>query len=409
MSQDHSTSLQLTTDQTNLKSIICRALEKSEIFRQRFAEKFHQTTLENLCIKSSAIDNGISNKIFTIELSSSSPSLVETAIEKNSIWSCMEVILKITSDKSTNIPSLFNKTLNEACIMKFLHANLAHQFKSPTIYDHTDGNGKGESEMDYILMEKCEGMALNLIYDELSDEERRLLISHISEMRGKLCEFAFIPEDSHGNLKETLFGSVLDIKVVNDKVAHVTVGRNSDGDGPFESFSDFLIANFEKRIEEMLKDERVSSLVYNFQQLVKYLKEKPLSISSDLYQLCHIDLTPNNVIVNPSTNHITGIIDWEWGVMTLLDMDINELMTWTRNDQEISFLKECLHQHIPQIGKNSNFWEEFEGRRKLFLALDWAIRLSSYKNWFRNDETEAESFIVKALENTKQFFMENSF
>ena len=117
-----------------------------------------------------------------------------------------------------------------------------------------------------------------------------------------------------------------------------------------------------------------------------------------MLQLCHKDLTPGNTLAQDGV--ITGVIDWEWAAMTVLDEDVSEMLdNWAQNEMEVNYLKECMNIFLPH-----DFWSQFEKRQRFFVARDHLNRLTYYTEWFYGRPEEAETYVEGLVQRVRDFF-----
>ena len=154
----------------------------------------------------------------------------------------LELVLKIILPRYKTI-----KTLNEVKVMQFLWEHV-RCVKCPQIFTFDlEGSVMG---YEFILMERVKGIPLSQIYESLSFEEKKSYMEQLSQIRKAISDVKFKFKDMEGTPHVTLFGNIHEI-TVNDNVAEVTVGPNVDGEGPFTSFSEFIVSQMEERLEAL--------------------------------------------------------------------------------------------------------------------------------------------------------------
>jgi serine/threonine protein kinase len=326
------------------------------------------TRIENTKIEIQSHDNGLWNPIFFINI-------------KN-----VDLVLKVSNPQWKNI-----KTLNEALIMKFLFEHVP-DVCSPEIITF-DNTGELIDGMEYILMRKCEGVALSDVYSNFSNEDRKFILKQIVQIRNAMSGISFVNSD---NLEQQLFGCFQSIEMIDPekKVARVTIGLNADKLGPFHSFEDMLCALIRNRYHQMENelDGKNKYLIPKFELFCNYLLQHKMELEPGAYTLVHTDLMPKNIIVDLDTKQITGLIDWEWAQLSIIDDDLSSLFDFCDNEEEKDYLIQGL-KHSSNIDFDT-IWKGFKSRElAVQIAMD-SMCITCWPEWF-TDKDEGEAYEKK--------------
>ncbi|KAL9650033.1 hypothetical protein ABK040_003151 [Willaertia magna] len=404
--------LDVCVEEEQIRKVIGCAFSESLKFQNKLKSELNLDNLNEISIEFYKVDEGgVSNTIYFVKLlpTTTTASAVTTSNQQrySNKTQKIEFVLKLTSQKYKK-----TKTLNEVIVMKFLNENIP-EVKCPEIYLYKTTNELIGYE--FILMEKCYGLPLSDVFDTMcSLRERKSYIEQIVKMMGVLYSYQFIVKNGGNNY---LFGPIEDIQLIDKekKVIEVTVGIPFDTDRvePYHSFNEYISSSYSNRLKE-LTNERFLKYKPFFESVEKYLGNSKIEMKASEYQLCHIDITPSNTIADPLTGFISGIIDWEWVSMTVIDEDINELFdNWTNNEEERIFMKECINREFSLLVSNEdnnedNYWKRYEFRRIFYIARDHITRLVCYKDWFLGKpEEEAENFIQSVMKRIEVFIEEN--
>ncbi|KAG2386026.1 hypothetical protein C9374_003175 [Naegleria lovaniensis] len=401
------------TDQ-HIRAVIIHAFESSPSFRNVLYEVFGKNIVleTDLFIQHKTLDNGVVNTVYSLEL-------FRGRDQEQPHGPCLELILKLSSPNWKYL-----KTLNEVHVMKVLHSLQLPNLKCPQIFTYdTSADFIG---YEYILMEKCRGVALSEIYETLSFHERKGYINQIAKIRGELSSLKLLMVDENDQeLKEPelLFGSIQEMQVIDqeNKLIRVKIGPNCDTkNGPFNTFNEYLIKTIEYRMKglnesliELGSSTAISHYKELFNRVIHYLRRNAIKVRRDEFQLCHYDLTPNNTLIDPHSKTITGVIDWEWACLTVLDEDMNEILNnWALCDEEKEYVKTCLNSEIDflsiDVHRCEDYWKSHKERTIFFDAASWILRLTCYKEWFLGKPYEVLLEYVQGIKiGVEKFFEEH--
>ncbi|GES87007.1 kinase-like domain-containing protein [Rhizophagus clarus] len=214
------------------------------------------------------------------------------------------------------------KFASEVATMKYVAQNTS--IKVPEVYDW-DGTVHNPIKIPYILMERIPGQHLYRVWDELTVEKKKCVLSQIVDTLLELwtkCQFEEI-----GCLYMDFMTSTFRIGPIVDPVFYIR-GRNaiSSFTGPFRSMQelfDALIQKekkfFEIHVQELTKKKKINQItkVENLIKLMTSLQSKLFipfdkSIDQKPFVLVHGDFDAQNILVERDEIKVVGIIDWEF-------------------------------------------------------------------------------------------------
>jgi aminoglycoside phosphotransferase (APT) family kinase protein len=69
-----------------------------------------------------------------------------------------------------------------------------------------------------------------------------------------------------------------------------------------------------------VQDGRFQKYVPGFHEYIQLLKDERerIGYQEETLVLTHLDIAPKNIMIDPHTSRITGIIDWEWCTLSML-------------------------------------------------------------------------------------------
>lgn len=331
----------------------------------------------------------------------------------------------------------FFKTESEVATLAYIHAHTSIPVPEVIAYDSRADNTLG---FEWVLLEKMEGSCLHDVWEKMPFRSKVDLTIHMASLLGQLHNMQFT---QIGNL---YFSTVAD--KVNGTAAQVkhdkkfVVGRivspwffrdkrvwlHADR-GPFTSSHDLMLAETEIQIErvkhlsplptdeyfsetdeELAEDrEAVLETCCKLKELVPAIFPAKTT-RAEKKILYHDDLSAGNIIVDPNTYHITGIIDWEsvairpdWDATDypyfLKGIEVQEppplgtpgvdetRMTWIRRDWEKVLLRQIYQQKIRGTVDEAMF--ESDGgvilKRKFARSLaEIELRWTGARYWMRH-------------------------
>ncbi|KLO13422.1 kinase-like protein [Schizopora paradoxa] len=262
-----------------------------------------------------------------------------------------ECILRVSGN---HIPRI--KTQNEAAILQWLAENTDIPVAKVLHVDETEDNPLGR---EYMLMTRLPGRSVADVYDDLSAEQMDHVIDQLTDVLVALYQHPF----SHfGGLKfggeergivrgpavEETFWQLPDIAAFWPSTESFNT-LNIDSPDGYPSFVEYMSAHLRKYVHAIevhpslawLRDEGVPLVQsciarINTPPLAERLNEVPLV-------LAHRDLHFGNVLIDPVTYKVTGILDWEFAQAVPLPMwnTPGRPFLWnTRSDEDGESLRE---------------------------------------------------------------------
>ncbi|BDD62974.1 hypothetical protein MAP00_007924 [Monascus purpureus] len=240
-----------------------------------------------------------------------------------------------------NAGPAFYTTASEVATRQFLRDRLG--IPIPRIYAWS-ADASNAVDAEYILEEKATGQPLGTLWDKLPLSSQLDIVKQIIDIEKKLASmtfprhgciyyqsdlesrqpmppFASVPSQGHG-LPKFAIGPLTHPKYWQGKRAVMELDR-----GPWDSIADYALAvgkneiqwaeehaqpriNFQRSTEEPETPGDYISVLQQYNKLVPYLVPPPLC-NEQVITISHPDLHLDNIFVDPQTNHITYIIDWQ--------------------------------------------------------------------------------------------------
>ncbi|GIK02212.1 phosphotransferase enzyme [Aspergillus viridinutans] len=264
-----------------------------------------------------------------------------------------------------NAGPAFYTTASEVATRQFLRDYL--EIPIPRIYAWSaeDSNAVGA---EYILEEKATGQPLGSLWDTLPLPSRLDIVKQIVDIEKKLASitfpkhgciyyqsdlesrhatpsFASVPDNNPG-LPKFAIGPLTHPKYWQGKRALMELDR-----GPWNSIADYAVAvgkneiqwaeenaqprmNFQRSPEEPETPGDYISLLQRYTKLAPFLVP-PSASSEQTITISHPDLHLDNVFIDPQTNHITSIIDWQHASASpiFLQRPFPQMLELSRNPQ----------------------------------------------------------------------------
>ncbi|KAF0979773.1 hypothetical protein FDP41_000926 [Naegleria fowleri] len=321
------------------------------------------------------------------------------------------------------------KTINEITLLEFLHKEKQsfEYIRVPRLFDYDlDGT---TCDYEYLLMEKLSGVSMSLHSRIMDIDERKFWIEQIAhyliEMKERVSSKIYVEriglDTTHeenrqqfdlkfleNSKKETKWfgGSFLSLKHGNpakefdnrQKCIGVTLCPYVDSKkGPFDNYVDYLKSLIEFRIPifERIENGRFKKYIPFMKKYIeKYLndefRERVEKENLSLF-ISHGDLSMSNVIICPKSKKITGIIDYEWARLSVIEEDYRTvLQDWCIGVTDLEhYFTSLLKPHL------SNLYEEI---LKHFQFIDLLSNIENFRQFNVNDEKEAELSVVTVME-----------
>eukprot|EP01112_Ceratiomyxa_fruticulosa_P024284 TRINITY_DN982_c0_g1_i4.p1 TRINITY_DN982_c0_g1~~TRINITY_DN982_c0_g1_i4.p1 ORF type:complete len:410 (-),score=84.75 TRINITY_DN982_c0_g1_i4:1264-2493(-) len=313
-----------------------------------------------------------------------------------------------------------SKAANEITIMKFLSHYLVSTGLLKCCYIpriiQCDIEGKLlKNRLNYILMEFIEGKTLRDIeLDSYEPEKRYYLLDQLAEFYAAMKCFTCFPQK---------IGCFEEFKILNpENPFFVQVSLISDIDTlipPVDSFRDYFLQCLKSRCKHAvykIDTSKTDSDKTFYQQALKCLQSILKKVEdSDLLGdiswggedrlcICHTDLNNSNIIVDPGTLQIKGILDWEWSCLGTFEMEETNLELidkWGRdyfmekvlqkwNEIRVAYPQSNPLGNIKPESSSSNYY-----KRKFWIKVNYfAIYCVCMQNWGVEDwELEKQNLL----------------
>ncbi|KAG4273123.1 hypothetical protein FPRO04_09960 [Fusarium proliferatum] len=195
-----------------------------------------------------------------------------------------ELVLRVAGN---HLPEI--KTSNEIGVMTWLSKNTT--IPLPEVIAH-DASNKNPIAHEYSLLSRVQGATLSDIYDSLSDKQMNQIFDQLIDFLTQLQAHPWqgiggLILDDQGQVQlgpvvDETFWQIPDIEALwpeGETVATMNIG------GPYKTYIEYMIAHATKTRQEL---------------------------NNVKLRLAHKDLHFANMMYDPSTGKITGILDWEF-------------------------------------------------------------------------------------------------
>ncbi|KAJ5078014.1 aminoglycoside phosphotransferase-related-related [Anaeramoeba ignava] len=308
----------------------------------------------NHCIEMSRFNNGVINYVYLIKTSSNDEFVLRVRTPEK-VWDTI-------------------KTENEVAIHKFVLENTT--IPIPKIYSFSSIPDEILG-YEYIIMEKKEGVRIATIWNSLNQEKKEIILLQIVDILAQLRKFTF---DKIGSLQIDKNGNYILSKPID-----LTTG-------PFDTFQDFLKAQIEYRIPSIQNNERFCKYIPFIEKFLE--KIIPKVEYKGKFVLTHLDIGPDNILIDPKTLQITGVLDWEWAGSYPEDEDLRAEMII----EEIlpdSELTKFFFFELSKRGIEKPFG--FDEREQIYNFRDFLMIFVSYHWWFERNPEKKEPFIQNEM------------
>ncbi|KAF3767509.1 APH-domain-containing protein [Cryphonectria parasitica EP155] len=223
------------------------------------------------------------------------------------------------------------KTTNEVAVMQWVRANTSIPVPAVVRFDATEANPLGH---EYTLLERAPGISVDKVLDRLDEAARRDLVAQLADLVAQLHAHEWTavgglePSSADGGGSAIVPGQVLDETFWQAPDVerywpggHETVSTLNIG-GPYESYTALCAASVDKYVYAIERHERLAwmrDLVPRLRAFVGLLRggdgqgrARELKLDDTRLVLAHRDLHFANIMLDPLTNRITGILDWEF-------------------------------------------------------------------------------------------------
>lgn len=240
----------------------------------------------------------------------------------------------------------------------------------------------------YILMEYLAGIPLNWVYYRAERAERRDYLRQIVQHVGHLASFRV----RHANTTALLGSIGGPLQHDGSFVAcSQLMPFPNEPIGPFESIRSMFEAQIGFWLEQLQTqpDDRYSAdLAEAWARLDRAVltSEVPVAVA-------HGDIAPMNMMVDPDTRQITGLIDWEFAGFYPADMDFHSLLYYDRYQswkwtgaEDVQMARELMREQ--QIEPP----EGYDERLPWFDLLQLAKDACQFREWFANAPDELVTY-----------------
>jgi hypothetical protein len=242
--------------------------------------------------------------------SEDAPTLVPSSSRNSDVP--VDLILRVSGN---HLPRV--KTLNEVACMRWVSYNTT--IPVPTLV-RFDASVDNPISHEYMLLECIPGISVDKIYDQLDDRAKGYLVSQLTDYLVQLQSHTWehvgglsLVDDKivPGPVLDETFWQTPDLEkywVVGDTVQNLNI------EGPYKSYTEYSIACLQKyslNIEKHPSLTPYRELCPRLTAVAERLRDNP-AIDEMEYIFAHKDLHFGNVMCDPVTATITGVLDWEF-------------------------------------------------------------------------------------------------
>lgn len=224
------------------------------------------------------------------------------------------LILRLSNPRADGLNNA-NRVQNEVASILLARSNPDLTAIVPAIYAWQAGKDKAESEKDFgwVLMEYKPGVSLDSQLEKLTAEKRGLVLGQISRILAALQHVQLPPGvAAHGGL------------TIDDAGNTISAQPTTLKGGPWPRYQDFWRAKFENQLADadsspVLKGWRQDDLRGRIDRFLDEGLTAVLSgagVDTDRLCLIHGDLTTNNILFDPETNQLTGLVDFDFSFVS---------------------------------------------------------------------------------------------
>lgn len=250
----------------------------------------------------------------------------------SSVSSQTEIILRIAGN---HFPLI--KTQNECAVLKWLARNTSIPVPSIFHYDATSSNPIGH---EYMLMSKLSGQPFSSMRASVSASEYEPHLSALVEQVADIvAELASHTWSHFGGLQETpeegiIPGPIIDENMWQAPELHLfwspsIINPDYQTDkpitqsdlnitGPFPTYTSLCLAQASKYIFAICTHPSLSPIrdfLPQIQTFTAAMSHHAAELDQTAPILSHRDLHMGNIMYDPSTRRITGILDWEFSAI----------------------------------------------------------------------------------------------
>ncbi|KLP17880.1 uncharacterized protein LW94_10746 [Fusarium fujikuroi] len=225
-----------------------------------------------------------------------------------------ELVLRVAGN---HLPEI--KTSNEIGVMTWLSKNTT--IPLPEVIAH-DAYNKNPIAHEYSLLSRVQGATLSDFYDSLSDKQMNQIFDQLIDFLTQLQAHPWqgigrLILDDQGQVQlgpvvDETFWQIPDIEALwpeGETVATMNIG------GPYKTYVEYMIAHVTKYIRLIQTHEKLEfmrDIIPRLEAFVTALPERANELNNVKLRLAHKDLHFANIIFDPLSGEITGILDWEF-------------------------------------------------------------------------------------------------
>lgn len=280
------------------------------------------------------------------------------------------------------------KTLNEVSAVRYIEKNT--KIPVPHIIKYHNEITSSPLGIEYILMSRVQGKALNLVIEEIYPD-KKIYLQILNDLADTLATLNSIQFEYMGNVESEGNGLV---------VVSPIEFPNSVISKPCHKFSEYGFAwllyytNEMKRLKKANhpNQQHFSRLIPRLENMLKTKNFSILDDPTDLFVYCHQDFVMKNILVD--NGRVSAILDWEWSGPALPEFEIQTGFDFLRTEEDrILFEKLMAERGVP------NFFRPPPPTRQLFYDLVGHLyALISCYEWIEGRLDHSAKFLAQKLE-----------
>ncbi|KAF5970892.1 hypothetical protein FCOIX_10115 [Fusarium coicis] len=255
-----------------------------------------------------------------------------------------DLVLRVAGN---HLPKI--KTTNEIGVMTWLSKNTTIPLPEVIAYDVSTNNPIAH---EYTLLSRIPGVTLSDIYGSLSDKQQSDILDQLMGFITQLQAHEFDGLGGRGH--SGVLGPFETVQSLNIE-------------GPYNTYGDYMSAHVMKYIRLIRTHpslEFMRDIIPRLINFVNALRRYANTVNNIKLRLAHKDLHFANMMYDPSTGKITGILDWEFaGVVPSPSWNPRRSFLWNGIDTPDSLaekykLMEVFEERCKE--KGCTVWEDAE-------------------------------------------------